>query len=302
MGGDAWVCGTQLGPPRRSRASTARPPPAPASPSPPPPPTPGPARAPRWPGCTTGGTARWATCPRYRRAPSTAPQTPALRCPASSSTCPTSRAAASPRPCPTSTRCAAGVGGGGWGRSKACRAKGCPAGPAGRPSPARPRCFRSNPKPHPHAPIQNLGEAEYLVSVYQYMRLLGYPAHKISVLTTYNGQKALLRDVFERRLRAPPRVWPPRQGAAAGDVCAAAAVALPPAAHSLLHAWPSPVMCACIHPTPSHPTPPHPTPPHLTHPAGHHRGQVPGPAERLHPAVPGAHAPLWPPARRAAPG
>ena len=37
------------------------------------------------------------------------------------------------------------------------------------------------------------------VQVYQYMRLLGYPANRISVLTTYNGQKALLRDVFERR-------------------------------------------------------------------------------------------------------
>lgn len=53
-------------------------------------------------------------------------------------------------------------------------------------------------------PPQNLGEAEYLVSVYQYMRLLGYPAHKISVLTTYNGQKALLRDVFERRCAHHP--------------------------------------------------------------------------------------------------
>ncbi|KAL4443940.1 hypothetical protein ABPG75_011677 [Micractinium tetrahymenae] len=51
---------------------------------------------------------------------------------------------------------------------------------------------------------QNLGEAEYLVSVYQYMRLLGYPAHKISILTTYNGQKALLRDVFERRCAQHP--------------------------------------------------------------------------------------------------
>ncbi|PSC68726.1 Intron-binding aquarius [Micractinium conductrix] len=51
---------------------------------------------------------------------------------------------------------------------------------------------------------QNLGEAEMLVSVFQYMRLLGYPAHKISVLTTYNGQKALLRDVFERRCARHP--------------------------------------------------------------------------------------------------
>lgn len=51
---------------------------------------------------------------------------------------------------------------------------------------------------------QNLGEAEYLVSVYQFMRLLGYPAERISVLTTYNGQKHLLRDVFERRCARHP--------------------------------------------------------------------------------------------------
>lgn len=46
---------------------------------------------------------------------------------------------------------------------------------------------------------QNLGEAEYIVAVYQYMRLVGYPAEKIAILTTYNGQKALIKDVLERR-------------------------------------------------------------------------------------------------------
>ncbi|RUP52306.1 LOW QUALITY PROTEIN: AAA domain-containing protein [Jimgerdemannia flammicorona] len=46
---------------------------------------------------------------------------------------------------------------------------------------------------------QNLGEAEYIVAVYQYMRLIGYPAEKITILTTYNGQKALIRDVLNRR-------------------------------------------------------------------------------------------------------
>ncbi|CAL9183877.1 unnamed protein product [Musa hybrid cultivar] len=46
---------------------------------------------------------------------------------------------------------------------------------------------------------QNEGEAEYIVSVYIYMRLLGYPASKISILTTYNGQKLLIRDVVNRR-------------------------------------------------------------------------------------------------------
>ncbi|KAG0339143.1 hypothetical protein BG004_006940 [Podila humilis] len=52
--------------------------------------------------------------------------------------------------------------------------------------------------PRPHF-IQNLGEAEYIVAVYQYMRLLGYPAEKITILTTYNGQKDLIRDVLNKR-------------------------------------------------------------------------------------------------------
>ncbi|GJP44192.1 hypothetical protein CLOM_g3581, partial [Closterium sp. NIES-68] len=56
---------------------------------------------------------------------------------------------------------------------------------------------------------QNLGEAEYVVSVFQYMRLMGYPAEKISILTTYNGQKHLIRDVIERRCAANPRFGRP---------------------------------------------------------------------------------------------
>lgn len=51
---------------------------------------------------------------------------------------------------------------------------------------------------------QNLGEAEYVVSVFQYMRLLGYPANKITILSTYNGQKHLIRDVIERRCAHHP--------------------------------------------------------------------------------------------------
>jgi intron-binding protein aquarius len=46
---------------------------------------------------------------------------------------------------------------------------------------------------------QNLGEAEYVVQTYMYMRLLGYPAHRISILTTYNGQKHLIRDILAQR-------------------------------------------------------------------------------------------------------
>ena len=44
---------------------------------------------------------------------------------------------------------------------------------------------------------QNLAEAEYVCATYQYMRLLGYPAHTVTVLTTYNGQRHLLQDVFQ---------------------------------------------------------------------------------------------------------
>lgn len=37
-----------------------------------------------------------------------------------------------------------------------------------------------------------------------YMRLLGYPAEKITILTTYNGQKHLIRDVVKQRCAANP--------------------------------------------------------------------------------------------------
>ncbi|XP_062173985.1 uncharacterized protein LOC133879426 [Alnus glutinosa] len=56
---------------------------------------------------------------------------------------------------------------------------------------------------------QNEGEAEYVVSVYMYMRLLGYPANKISILTTYNGQKLLIRDVINRRCIPYDFIGPP---------------------------------------------------------------------------------------------
>ncbi|KAM3421403.1 Pre-mRNA-splicing factor [Cercospora zeina] len=53
-------------------------------------------------------------------------------------------------------------------------------------------------EPSPHF-IQNLGEAEYAVALFQYMRLLGYPAEKISILTAYSGQRALVKDVLKHR-------------------------------------------------------------------------------------------------------
>jgi intron-binding protein aquarius len=49
---------------------------------------------------------------------------------------------------------------------------------------------------------QNLGEAEYVVAVFQYMRLLGYPAEKISIITSYNGQKHLIRDIISQRCQS----------------------------------------------------------------------------------------------------
>lgn len=58
-------------------------------------------------------------------------------------------------------------------------------------------------EPTPHF-IQNLGEAEYAVALYQYMRLLGYPADKISILATYAGQRALIRDVLNHRCAKNP--------------------------------------------------------------------------------------------------
>ncbi|GAB5588385.1 hypothetical protein Unana1_03285 [Umbelopsis nana] len=46
---------------------------------------------------------------------------------------------------------------------------------------------------------QNLGEAEYVIAVFQYMRLIGYPSDKITILTTYNGQVSLINDVLNQR-------------------------------------------------------------------------------------------------------
>lgn len=45
-----------------------------------------------------------------------------------------------------------------------------------------------------------------MVTLYQYLRLRGYPANKISILTTYNGQKALLREEIDNRCVNNPAV------------------------------------------------------------------------------------------------
>lgn len=54
--------------------------------------------------------------------------------------------------------------------------------------------------------LQNVGEARQLVTLYQYLRVKGYPANKISILTTYNGQKALLREEIDNRCFTNPAV------------------------------------------------------------------------------------------------
>ena len=58
---------------------------------------------------------------------------------------------------------------------------------------------------------QNLAEAEYIVAVFMYMRMIGYPGEKITILTTYNGQKHLIRDVLRRRCVSNPLIGQPKK-------------------------------------------------------------------------------------------
>jgi intron-binding protein aquarius len=62
--------------------------------------------------------------------------------------------------------------------------------------------------PHPHF-FQNLGEAEFVVAVFMYMRMIGYPANKITILTSYNGQKHLIREVVKKRCGTNPAYGEP---------------------------------------------------------------------------------------------
>ncbi|TKA23353.1 hypothetical protein B0A50_07561 [Salinomyces thailandicus] len=59
----------------------------------------------------------------------------------------------------------------------------------------------TSPRP---ASFQNLGEAEYAVALFQYLRLLGYPAKTITLLTAYAGQAALIKEVLAHRCRGNP--------------------------------------------------------------------------------------------------
>ncbi|ODV59258.1 P-loop containing nucleoside triphosphate hydrolase protein [Ascoidea rubescens DSM 1968] len=47
--------------------------------------------------------------------------------------------------------------------------------------------------------IQNLGEAEFAVALYCYMRLLNYPNQKITILVMYSGQKYLVEEILKTR-------------------------------------------------------------------------------------------------------
>jgi intron-binding protein aquarius len=62
--------------------------------------------------------------------------------------------------------------------------------------------------PSPHF-YQNLGEAEFMVATFQYLRLVGYPANRITLLTTYNGQKHLLQDIVRARCTPFPQFGDP---------------------------------------------------------------------------------------------
>lgn len=65
-------------------------------------------------------------------------------------------------------------------------------------------------EPNPYF-YQNLAEAEYCVAVFMFMRLLGYAANKITILTTYNGQKHLIRDVINARCANNPLIGRPHK-------------------------------------------------------------------------------------------
>ena len=58
---------------------------------------------------------------------------------------------------------------------------------------------------------QNLAEAEYVVALFMYMRLVGYDAQRITILTTYNGQKHLIRDVLRKRCGSHPLIGQPKK-------------------------------------------------------------------------------------------
>ena len=55
----------------------------------------------------------------------------------------------------------------------------------------------------------NLEEAEYVVSMYQYLRLLGHPGRSIVILTTYEEQSNLIKDIMNLRCVDSPHFGKP---------------------------------------------------------------------------------------------
>lgn len=64
--------------------------------------------------------------------------------------------------------------------------------------------------PVPHF-YQNLAEAEFIVAVFMYMCIQGYNPEKITILTTYNGQKALIKDIIKKKCAWNPIFKQPKK-------------------------------------------------------------------------------------------
>ncbi len=64
--------------------------------------------------------------------------------------------------------------------------------------------------PVPHF-YQNLAEAEYVVAVFMYMCIQGYNPENITILTTYNGQKALIKDIIKNKCAWNPIFKQPKK-------------------------------------------------------------------------------------------
>jgi len=58
---------------------------------------------------------------------------------------------------------------------------------------------------------QNLAEAEYIVATYMFMCLLGYNPKSITILTTYNGQKYLIKDIIQQKCSWHPLFQTPHK-------------------------------------------------------------------------------------------
>ncbi len=55
----------------------------------------------------------------------------------------------------------------------------------------------------------NMGEALYILATFQYMRLIGYPNEKISIITSYDSQMELIQKLFMQRCLNNPKFGMP---------------------------------------------------------------------------------------------